>query len=264
MIKKLRAYGRVVLMAFKMTLLQNFTDAFILFGILIQPLIIAVLAFWMFKDRSSDSIIFVVIGSGMTGLWTVTLFVSGSSITQERWAGTLELLVGVPTPMQLIVFGKNLANVTQSLLSMLVSYALGGLMFGLAPRIADPVLFTPTLIIGMLSYVCFGLVLSPLFILNPDVNRWQNALEFPVYILSGFLFPIALLPGWTTPLSYVLTPYWVARALHNTSTGLGSVDDTLFSWAMMAILSLIYLIIAQILFRRLLYRARVQATLDRQ
>lgn len=264
MVKKIQAYCRVVMSAFEMTIRQNASDMFIIFGILIQPLIIALMAFWMLRERGAEYIIFVVVGSGMTGLWTVTLFVSGNSITFERSTGTLEFLVGVPTPLQVIVFGKNLANITQSMLSMVASYFLGALMFGLVPHIADPLYFIPTLVFSMLSYVCFGLLLSPLFILNPDVQRWQNALEFPIYILSGFLFPIALLPGWTTPFSYILAPYWAARALHNTSAGSASPGDTLFCWAMMAVLSLVYLVIAQFLFRRFLYRARVLATLDAQ
>jgi ABC-2 type transport system permease protein len=73
-----------------------------------------------------------------------------------------------------------------------------------------------------------------------------------------------LLPGWTTPISYILPPYWAAVALHGTSTAGAPVQQTLFAWAMMGLLSVLYLFIASRLFRIMLYKARVDATLDVQ
>jgi ABC-2 type transport system permease protein len=72
----------------------------------------------MLQDKGMDAAMFVVVGSGLTGLWSSLLFISGNSINFERWTGTLESLVAIPTPFEVIVFGKNLANVVQSLLSM--------------------------------------------------------------------------------------------------------------------------------------------------
>lgn len=247
--------------AFEMTLRQMVADSFILFGIFIQPLIIAVLGLWMLRDKGGDYAIFVVIGSGMTGLWSLLLFGSGNSITTERWYGTLETLVGVPTPLALIIFGKSLANVVQSLGSMIGSYLLVSFLFGYPLTIAQPLPFAISIIFTVISFVSFGLVIAPLFILNPDVQRFQNAMEFPVYMLGGFLFPIALLPGWTTPLSYLLAPYWAARALHDTAGGGVGLDQVAFSWAMMLLSSIITLLIAGALFRVMLRKARADATL---
>jgi ABC-2 type transport system permease protein len=97
-----------------------------------------------------------------------------------------------------------------------------------------------------------------------EVQQWQNAMEYPVYILAGFLFPILLLPGWTTPISYLLPPYWAAVSLHGTSTANAPLEQTLFAWGMMIVFSLIDLFIASRLFKIMLYKARVDATLDVQ
>ncbi|MFQ5577466.1 MAG: ABC transporter permease [Anaerolineae bacterium] len=257
-------YLRVIAVTFEMTLRQNVTDFFILFAVLFQPLIIAVLALWMLRERGGDYAVFVVVGSGMTGLWSSLLFVSGNAISGERWTGTLEMLVGTPTPMPVVVFGKSLANVAQSLLSMVVSYALVALLFGLPVRVAQPGLFVVSLAFTVVSFVCFGLIIASLFVLNPDVRHWQNGLEFPIYILSGFLFPIALLPGWTTPLSYLLAPYWAARALHGSAAGGASLGELALSWGMMLLFGAVYLGLSGYLFRVLLRKARVDATLGMQ
>ena len=263
-LQTLQKYGRVVAITFEMSLRQMALDAFVLFTVLIQPLVIALLALWMLRGLGSDYVIFVVVGSGMTGLWSSLLFISGNSINWERWMGTLETLVGLPTPMPVIVFGKSLANVAQSLSSMVVSYFLASLLFGYPLHVAQPGLFVVSLAFTVVSFVSFGLIIAPVFVINPGVQGWQNAMEFPVYILSGFLFPIALLPGWTTPLSYLLAPYWAARALHATSSGGASLADVSFCWAMMLLFSLIYLFISSRLFQLMIRKARADATLGMQ
>ena len=97
--------------------------------------------------------------------------------------------------------------------------------------------------------------------MNPSVRQWQNAMEFPVYILCGFLFPIALLAEWARPISYVLPPYWAARALHGTSSGGVAMNEVYLAWGMMILFSIIDLFIASRLFKLMLYKARVDATL---
>lgn len=255
---------QLIFIAFEMEMKQNLTDAFILFGILIQPLIIAFLALWMLKGNAPDYAIFVAVGSGMTGLWTTLLFNSGNSITGERWTGTLENLVAAPVPMRMVVFGKNLADITQSLLSVVVCYTLISLILGYALTISHPFLFLISLILTIFSFVCFGLIISTAFILNPDVQRFQNGLEFPIYILAGFLFPIAVLPNWTTPLSYLLTPYWAAVALHGSSSGNISLNQIYFSWLMMIVFGILHLFTSEFLFRKVLFKAREDATLNMQ
>src|SRR5436305_12412799 len=116
--KLLKADLRAVWVSGEMTLRDNGTDMFILFAVLVQPLITAILALWMLRSQSADNAIFAVVGSGMSGLWSSLLFISGNSITVERWWGTLESIAAVPTGMPIIVLGKCLANVLQSLLSM--------------------------------------------------------------------------------------------------------------------------------------------------
>lgn len=255
-------YWRTVLVVAEMSIRQQFNDGFIIFGVIFQPMIIAILGLFMLKDKGADFAMFVVVGSGLTGLWSNLLFISGNSINVERWTGTLESLVGMPTPFEVIVFGKNLANVFQSLLSMVTSYFLAAVLFGYSLSLTQPFLFFVTMLLSMFAFICFGLTIAPIFVMYRSVQQWQNAMEFPVYIMCGFLFPIALLPGWSTPISYLLPPYWAAIALHGTSTAMLPFNQIAFAWGMMLIFSLVDLVIASQLFKIMLYKARVDATLD--
>jgi ABC-2 type transport system permease protein len=144
---------------------------------------------------------------------------------------------------------------------MAVSYLLASLLFGYPLTVAQPIQFVISLFLTVVAFVTFGLVIAPIFVMNPDVQRWQNGLEFPIYILAGFLFPIALLPGWTTPISYLLAPYWAAQALHLTSSGGGTSGEISIAWGMMLLFSLVYVILSRSLFRVMLRKARSEATL---
>ena len=255
-------YWRTILMVAEVTIREQMTDGFILFTILFQPIIIAVLALWMLKDKGAGYAMFVVVGSGLTGLWSSLLFISGNSINAERWSGTLETLVGMPTPFEVIVFGKNLANVIQSLISMVLGYFVAAWLFGYSLAIQQPVLFLVSILMTIFAFICLALIIAPIFVMNPGVRSFQNAMEFPVYVLCGFLFPIALLPGWIGPVSYLLPPYWAARALHGASTAGATAGEIYFSWGMLLLFSVLDLLIAGRLFKIMLYKARVDATLD--
>jgi ABC-2 type transport system permease protein len=198
----------------------------------------------------------------MTGLWTTLLFNGGNSITGERWTGTLEPLVASPASLRVVIYGKVLANVTQSLLSMIGSYFLISFAMGYPLTLTYPGLFFLSLVISVFSLVSFGLILASFFILIPDFARMVNTLEFPVYILCGFLFPIALLPGWTTPLSYLLSPYWAALALHGAAQGTLEPLQIVGTWGIMAFFSLVYILASGRLYRVILLKARMDATLD--
>ncbi|MDK2981550.1 MAG: type transport system permease protein [Chloroflexota bacterium] len=260
--KRLILNWNILARAFEIEMRQNLIDGFVIFGVLIQPLIVAFMALWMLKDKGPDNAIFVVVGSGMTGLWTTLLFNGGNSITGERWNGTLEPLVASPASMRVVIYGKVLANVMQSLLSMIGSYLLISLVMGYPLTLTRPGLFFVSLLVSVVSLVSFGLILASFFILIPDFARMVNTLEFPVYILGGFLFPIALLPDWTTPLSYILTPYWAAVALHGAAQGTLTTLQIVGTWGIMLFFSVVYILGSGRLYRVILRKAREDATLD--
>ena len=82
-IRNMFVYWRAVLTVAEMTLRQTFNDTFILFAVLVQPLLIAILALYMLKDKGADYGMFVVVGSGLTGLWSSLLFISGKIKGQD-------------------------------------------------------------------------------------------------------------------------------------------------------------------------------------
>lgn len=260
----LRANLRVILTAFELHLKQQAVDLFVIFTVLVQPILIALLAIYVLRGEAASNAIYIVVGSGMTGLWSGLLFTSAFNIRGERWMGTLETLVGSPTPLYVIVMGKTLANVLLSLSSMIFGYFVAALLFRFPLTVVAPLQFVISIALTVVAYVALGMVIAPFMSINLGMERWTNALEFPVYIAGGFLFPILLLPRWTNPISYALAPYWAARALHGTSSQGAPLGEVLFAWLMLLIFSIIYIALSARLFQIVLRRARVEATLGVQ
>ena len=75
-------YWRTVLTVAEMSLRTQFSEGFIIFAVIFQPMIIAVLALFMLKDKGGDYAMFVVVGSGLTGLWSSLLFFQ---VTASTW-----------------------------------------------------------------------------------------------------------------------------------------------------------------------------------
>ena len=64
---------------------------FILTSVL-QPIIFASLAFFMFQaGAKASALLYVSLGAGLMGIWSSVLFGSGGAIQWQRWQGTLEV-----------------------------------------------------------------------------------------------------------------------------------------------------------------------------
>ena len=64
------------------------------------------------------------------GIWSTTLFGSGSAIQWQRWQGTLEILIAAPAPFLLVLVPLTLATSSIGLYSICATLAWGRIFFG--------------------------------------------------------------------------------------------------------------------------------------
>jgi ABC-2 type transport system permease protein len=83
-------------------------------------------------------------------------------------------------------------------------------------------------------------------------------LEFPVWIATGAIVPLSLLPGWVHYLSWVLAPTWGYRAIR--AAALGGDPWPAIGWAIL--LAGVYLAIGQGFLHVFERRAREKASLS--
>lgn len=229
------------------------------FTSIIEPLIFATLTYYLFSAGSRpETVIYSALGAGMMGIWSSTLFASGGAISWQRWQGTLELLVAAPPPFLLVIFPLTLGSATIGLYSLTATLTWERFVFGLPfdpVHVFQFVLSVPTLIFGLGA---LGLVIATSFVLYRNANALSNMLEFPVWLATGVIVPLSLLPGWTSVIGWFLAPTWGFEAMRRSVFG-GDVWPPL---GMCLALSVAYFFIASVLMGVFERRARERATLS--
>ncbi|MCL0105026.1 ABC transporter permease [Dehalococcoidia bacterium] len=208
-----------------------------------------------------QNVSFILVGAGMVGMWTRMLGGSTNALWNERMMGTLQVLLASPTPLQTIVAGGLFAQVLMGLTAFLVAYMGAFTTIPLpliTPNFPALALSIITAVVGMLA---IALPLGAIMSLSESMIQWFDGLIYPVVILGGFLFPIILLPPWTTPLSYALTPYWVALLLREAVSG-AEISAIWPICGVVLLLSLGYAAVSRWLFRRVLYRLRMTGSVS--
>src|SRR5262245_34669577 len=152
----------------------------------------------------SGTLLYAALGAGMMGIWSATLFGSGGAIQWQRWQGTLELIVAAPAPFLLVLFPLTLATATIGLYSLTMTLIWGRVLFGVPLDLVHPFAFVVAVPATVLGLGLLGLLLASTFILYRHANAMSNLLEYPVWLVTGLLVPVSLLPVWVEPLSWVL------------------------------------------------------------
>jgi ABC-2 type transport system permease protein len=250
---------KVVASGFQMNLKMLGTSSFFLLTSIVQPIIFATVAFYMFRAGGRNgTLLYAALGAGMMGVWSTTLFGSGGMIQWQRWQGTLELGAAAPPAMALVYLPFSLANAFTGMYAMAATLVWGRLVFGIGLHLAHPWLFVLALPATVIALGLMGLVLASTFILYRHANALSNLLEYPVWIASGLVFSTSLLPVWTRPISWALPPYWGILAIRHAALG-GEVWGPL---GMVFLLGAASLLISTLTFRWFEHAARARATLS--
>jgi ABC-2 type transport system permease protein len=256
----MKAAGRLIWAGWKFHAKSLTMSGFYLLTSAIQPVIFATIAFFMFKAGAREgTLLYVSLGAGLMGIWSATLFASGGAIQWQRWQGTLELGIAAPAPFVLVLLPMTLASATIGLYSLVGTLLWGRLLFGVPLEISDPVIFALAVPATVIGLGLLGLVMASTFILWRNANALSNLLEYPIWLITGLLVPISLLPAWVAPLAWVLAPTWGVRAIRDSALGGGR---PLASVAMCLALAAVYLVIGWFTVRYFEKLARDRATLS--
>jgi ABC-2 type transport system permease protein len=225
----------------------------------VQPVIFATIAFYMFRaGHREGTLLYAALGAGLMGIWSSTLFGSGGAIQWQRWQGTLEINVAAPAPFALVLIPLTVATATIGLYSLTATLLWGRLLFGIPLHLAHPLLFVLAVPATVLSLGLLGLVLASTFVLYRQSSAFSNLLEYPVWLVTGLLVPVSLLPGWVEPISWVLAPTWGVRAIREAALG----GHPLPAIGMCALLGVVYLVLGSIFVANFERLARERATLS--
>jgi ABC-2 type transport system permease protein len=230
--KVARVLARGFAFHMKMMLRSSFDG---LLGIL-WPLFFATIAFLMFRaGGGGEALVFASFGAAVMGIWSSTSTSAGSAMQRERWHGTLELLVSAPVHFATVLLPVTVAMSAMGLYSMVATLLISRFAFGVDLPLEHPFAFAVALVATVVSIGAMGFLLAVSFVRYRTAWALGNLLEYPVWLIAGFLVPLTLLPGWVRPISWLLAPTWGVDAIRDAASGGGAWPEIAMALALGAV-----------------------------
>jgi ABC-2 type transport system permease protein len=224
----------------------------------IWPLFFATTAFMVYRQAGDpDVMVYAGLGAAVMGIWSVIATTASSLLQRERWLGTLELLVAAPTRFALILVPMTTAMASLGLYSMAATLLWGWLLFDITVPVADPLLFVLSIVASILSIALIGFLLSVAVVRYRTAWAMGNLLEYPGWLVCGFLVPLSLFPDWVGWLAHALPPTWGMQAIRASAAGGSPWIDVLMCLG----LGVVYGLVGALLSETVLRSARRHAAL---
>ena len=225
----------------------------------VWPLFFATTAFLVYRQSEDPgALVYAGLGSAVRGIWSVIATTASSLLQRERWHGTLELLVASPTRFALVLVPITTAMATLGLYSLVATLVWGRLLFGIEVPVADPLLFVLSIMVSIFSIALIGFLLSVAVVRYRTAWAMGNLLEYPGWLVCGFLVPLTVFPDWVGWIAYALPPTWGMEAIRSSAAGGSPWLDVLMCLG----LGLLYGLAGAVLSDRVLDSARRNATLS--
>lgn len=140
---------------------------------------------------------FVVMGGAMTAFWLNVLWSMSSQLYWEKEQGNLSLYIMAPNSMMAILLGMALGGLVATALRAAAIVVLGTLLFHVQFAVTSFLQLIAVFLLAMTALYGMGMMSASLFLLlSREAWHISNLAQEPVYLISGFYFPIKSLPFW--------------------------------------------------------------------
>ena len=149
---------------------------------------------------------FVVMGGAMIAFWMNVLWSMSSQLYWEKEQGNLALYIMAPNSMMAILLGMALGGLLATALRAIVIVVIGSWFFNVSYQVSNYLQLFIVFILAMVALYGMGMMSASMFLLlSREAWHLSNLAQEPVYLLSGFFFPIKNLSFWVA-LSASLIP----------------------------------------------------------
>ena len=186
-----RAYPRIIAQ-------HRRERSWIFFEVLLPMLAVSAYVFVYRAIGAPESYVgFVVVGGAMIAFWANILWQMSSQLFWEKENGNLSLYVMAPTSLMAILLGMAVGGMSATLLRAIGIVLLGTLFFHVQFSLGSVWLLFLTFTLTMVALYGMGMMFSSLFLLlNREAWHLSNLAQEPVYLFSGFYFPVKSLDFW--------------------------------------------------------------------
>ena len=233
-----RAYPRVV------GLLRERTWFF--FDVLLPVISVSAYVFIYRAIQAPDIYIgFVVMGGAMTAFWLNILWAMSSQMYWEKETGNLALYIMAPNSLMAILLGMALGGLFATSQRALVITLAGIFLFGVQIEVSNYLLLFAVFMLTMVALYGLGMMTASLFLLlNREAWHFSNMAQEPIYLASGFYFPIKSFDFWIAASASIIPLTLGLDAMRQLSfpggPALGFIDVNI-ELAVLALLSVVFL-----------------------
>ncbi len=193
-----RAYPRVIG--------QQREKSWIFFDIFLPMLAVSAYVFvYRAIGAPEEYVGFVVVGGAMTSFWMNVLWSMSSQLYWEKEQGNLALYIIAPNSMMAILLGMAVGGLFATALRAVAIILVGSLMFDVTYSVAS---FTQLLLVFLLAMTALygmGMMSASLFLLlSREAWHISNLAQEPVYLVSGFYFPIKSFNFWVAAAASII------------------------------------------------------------
>jgi ABC-2 type transport system permease protein len=206
---------------------------------------------------------FVVLGGVLMAFWQNVIWAMATNFFWDRAAGNLEVFAMAPTSLAGILVGMALGGAYVSATRAAFILVVASILFGVTYASAGILPAVGVFLLTLAALYCLGMLLASLFLFySREAWHLADAMQEPVYFLSGFYFPIRSLGAFVGGVGSLIPLGLGLDAMRQfLLPGTGSFIPT--GWEVLALVgqTLLYGILSQLALRYLEQRARHDARL---
>jgi ABC-type uncharacterized transport system permease subunit len=165
------------------------------------------------RGDNPTAVSYVFVGVALSMIWNMGIFRTGWSLANEHAMGTLDLMMTTRTPVALIMLGKALAIIAFVSIGGVVAFLLVLAVSRQAPQLDDAALFLASGCVALVAVIAMCFVFAPFSFIAGVRGGFFNALMPFGSVVSGFLYPIDVLPASLEAVARLLPTAWAMQAV---------------------------------------------------
>lgn len=140
---------------------------------------------------------YAVLGGAMTGFWLNVLWSMATQWYWDKETANLQLFIMAPVSPMAILLGMGIGGLVSTTIRALAVILIGSLLFNVTYQILSFPLVFLVFFLTLVALYGLGMILASLFLFyGREAWHLSNLLQEPVYLLSGFYFPVKAMGFW--------------------------------------------------------------------
>lgn len=156
-------------------------------------------------DAPADYVGFAVVGGAMTAFWLNVLWSMASQLYWDKEQGNLEIYVMAPGSLMAVLLGMAVGGLVMAAARALTILALSTLLFGVSYQLGSLPFLAVIFTLTMIALYGMGMLFASVFLVaGREAWHLSNLLQEPIYLASGFYFPVRAMGFWVATFASIL------------------------------------------------------------